>query len=397
MHRFAATDRDGWHDTALVDDTRDAIAALRALETSVHLMVAQLEARGITTTEGGAAGTAAWLDRETGLPRRRAQQLARTAKFLNRHVPTRAALAGDEISLDHVGAISAVVSTRRDRLYEEHEETVLRAARRLPIGDFSPVVRRWASLADDQLADSDAMTQHDGRRWHYAVGLGGTVTTDGFFDPAAGAMLITAIDALSAPDSANAPGGPRTPAQRRADALVELARRYLVADGRLDESDDECGSQRIAEGTAATVSVIVDFETLLGGDAPLEHARSDIDRVGPVPRSTIQRITCDSLLHRTVMDGQSQVIDMGRQRRLVTPTQRRALIVRDGGCIGCGRPASWCQAHHVDLWSHGGLTNLDKLVLVCPRCHTLVHEGGWSVVRTDDGRFRMVPTGRHPP
>jgi 5-methylcytosine-specific restriction endonuclease McrA len=60
---------------------------------------------------------------------------------------------------------------------------------------------------------------------------------------------------------------------------------------------------------------------------------------------------------------------------------RRAVILRDGGCAfpGCGRPARWCQAHHIWHWSHGGPTALDNLVLLCAHHHNVVHHHGWQV------------------
>jgi hypothetical protein len=72
---------------------------------------------------------------------------------------------------------------------------------------------------------------------------------------------------------------------------------------------------------------------------------------------------------------------VGRKQRLVTPTIRRALEVRDGGCRfpGCDRPATWCDAHHLKHWVHGGHTSLENMVLLCRRHHVLVHECGWTI------------------
>jgi hypothetical protein len=51
----------------------------------------------------------------------------------------------------------------------------------------------------------------------------------------------------------------------------------------------------------------------------------------------------------------AQPLDVGRSTRVVTPAQRQALAVRDGGCVfpGCGRPVGWCEAHHVRHWLAG--------------------------------------------
>ena len=85
-----------------------------------------------------------------------------------------------------------------------------------------------------------------------------------------------------------------------------------------------------------------------------------------------------------VLGSAFQPLDVGRAQRLVTPTIRRALIVRDGGCRfpGCDRPATWCDAHHLKHWADGGDTSLPNMILLCRRHHVLVHEAGWTIRRT---------------
>jgi hypothetical protein len=63
-----------------------------------------------------------------------------------------------------------------------------------------------------------------------------------------------------------------------------------------------------------------------------------------------------------VLSGPSQVLDLGRERRLITGPLRRALVLRDRGCAfpGCDRPPRWCDAHHITHWANGGPTNLNK-------------------------------------
>jgi hypothetical protein len=55
----------------------------------------------------------------------------------------------------------------------------------------------------------------------------------------------------------------------------------------------------------------------------------------------------------------------------------------------CGRPPSWCEAHHIDHWDeHGGRTDIDDRVLLCRFCHLLVHNQGWRIVR-DGGDYHL--------
>ena len=96
----------------------------------------------------------------------------------------------------------------------------------------------------------------------------------------------------------------------------------------------------------------------------------------------------------------SQPLDVGRASRVITPAQRSALAVRDGGCVlpDCPRPPSWCEGHHLWHWADGGPTDLANLALVCRAHHRAVHEGGWQLTRGPDGQFTATPAHRgHPP
>jgi hypothetical protein len=56
--------------------------------------------------------------------------------------------------------------------------------------------------------------------------------------------------------------------------------------------------------------------------------------------------------------------------------------------------AGWGQAFVLLklVWGFaGGSTNLDNLILLCHRHHWMAHEGGWQLVRSNDGRMLAVP------
>jgi hypothetical protein len=92
----------------------------------------------------------------------------------------------------------------------------------------------------------------------------------------------------------------------------------------------------------------------------------------------------------------SRPLDVGRSTRVVTPAQRSALAVRDGGCVfpDCDRPLTWCEGHHLVSWLDGGPTDLANLALLCRAHHHAVHEGGWQLTRGPDGRFTAAPPPR---
>jgi hypothetical protein len=103
-----------------------------------------------------------------------------------------------------------------------------------------------------------------------------------------------------------------------------------------------------------------------------------------------------ALLPPTLGGAPTQPLEVGRASRVVSPAQRTALAVRDGGCVfpGCERPLAWCEAHHLRHWLHGGPTDLANLALLCRAHHRAVHEGGWRLQRLPDGRLTATPPHR---
>jgi len=95
----------------------------------------------------------------------------------------------------------------------------------------------------------------------------------------------------------------------------------------------------------------------------------------------IRRLACDANLTRVIFDPESQPLDVGRTKRLVTPALRTAVCARDLRCVfpRCDRLSHWCDVHHLDHWADGGATSIDNLVLLCRHHHVLIHEGGWTI------------------
>ena len=86
---------------------------------------------------------------------------------------------------------------------------------------------------------------------------------------------------------------------------------------------------------------------------------------------------------------------------------RRAVLLRDRGCAWprCGRPAAWCDVHHLQHKKNGGKTSVTDCVLLCQFHHDIcIHRRGWRLVLHPDGTATASdPTGRcctathHPP
>ena len=67
---------------------------------------------------------------------------------------------------------------------------------------------------------------------------------------------------------------------------------------------------------------------------------------------------------------------------------RRAVLLRDRGCAWprCGRPAAWCDVHHLQHKKDGGKTAVTDCVLLCQFHHDVcIHRRGWRLLLHPDG------------
>jgi hypothetical protein len=137
-------------------------------------------------------------------------------------------------------------------------------------------------------------------------------------------------------------------------------------------------------GDATTVIVTVDHQTLVNG--------LDTALIGdaPITAGAARRLACTAGIIPAVLGGDSEILDLGRSRRLFSPAQRKAMAIRDRTCRaeGCDIPAAWCEAHHAaDPWSQAGRTDLADGLLLCSWHHHRAHDHRYRVERTGDRRL----------
>jgi Domain of unknown function (DUF222)/HNH endonuclease len=135
-------------------------------------------------------------------------------------------------------------------------------------------------------------------------------------------------------------------------------------------------------GVATTLMVIVDHERLISGVGVATTSTGDPMSVGQV-----RRLACQAGVLPVVLGGKSEILDLGRARRLVSDAIRKALNLRDRGCTatGCGMPAEFCEAHHIVPWSRGGRTTLADTKLLCSFHHHRAHDPGWQTHHQPNG------------
>jgi len=388
MHNLLAEvadeDREHWFGSALSERLIEPVELRERLDAELLRLAAAWD-RDRAWEADGSLSPSAWLERHSPMTGGQATRLVKTARVADRHPPIANALADGELTTTHMDAIARVMSKARAPLLVDHAETLVDQASALPVRDFTTVMRRWAALADDQLASGTFEERWERRHFHASTTIDGWVAGDFLLDPTAGRALLTTLDHIAPPDPHDAPDGPRSLSQRRADGVADLSNRYL--------SGAKLG------GNPPNVNVIVDIATLNGDTPSLAAMRCDVEGNGPVTKATLGHIMCNATLSRVVMAGDSLVLDMGRKVRLATPAQRRAVAIRDRHCRfpGCNRLPQWCDVHHIDGWfGDEGRTDVANLILLCRRHHMLVENTRWTITRTTNGGFEFTHPGRGP-
>lgn len=177
----------------------------------------------------------------------------------------------------------------------------------------------------------------------------------------------------------------RTEAQRRADALLEMARAAAA-----------CPPD--AKRPLPTVNFVIDATTAAAAadDEPIDPSRyheviSRTDRGNRVDPAAIIGVSLWSLIRRVVVDAKGVAIDLGRTSRLFTGFAREAVMLLEPTCIwpGCDQPHTWCHADHLTSWTTRGPTAPDNGAPLCPR-HNYFKERGFTVFRDDLGTWRII-------
>ncbi|MFF5793709.1 HNH endonuclease signature motif containing protein [Paeniglutamicibacter sp. NPDC012692] len=163
-----------------------------------------------------------------------------------------------------------------------------------------------------------------------------------------------------------------TPPMRHLQTLLNIMRSAGGAD-----SPGKTGLPR------STMVVYCQLTTLLGLAEDAGLTQHGI----PVSPGDLRRTLCEAEVIPMVLNGQSQILDLGRAERYFPDYMRQAILARDGGCIvpGCTVPPEHCEIHHLKPWSEGGLTRLEDGVPHCSSHHHAIHAGQVKDVHDDDG------------
>ena len=358
---------------------------LRRLPVFDHALIAEMDSRDVASVLG-ARTTAAVLVEVLRVSPGEAKARVRAAEDLGPRVGLGgeplpplfghlvAAQAHGAISVEHARVIVDTIDKLPHALQAEHADAA-EAALVANAHEFDPTIvtglaRRIRDHLDPDGTLTDETDRHRRRSVTFHQRRDGSAHGTFEFNASCTARWQTLFDALAKPaKAADDTLDPRSPEQRRHDAMDDAAAR-LLRGGDLPDSG----------GTPATVVVTVTLEQLQTrtGLASTAHG-------GTTSIAAALEQACEAGIIPVVVTDAGGVISHGRTRRIASPRQRIILAGRDRGCSfpGCGIPPAWCQAHHVIAWKDGGDTTIDNLALVCGHHHREFERLGWTCNMTD--------------
>ncbi len=368
------------------DTLADTAAALAVVAARLDALRAQVA--------GAVERSGVWAEREHGSPAALLRSLAP-----NRHVgeagrdvllarrlrdmPLAAeAFRAGSITAAHVKLLGECLHPRFEGQFAAFEAQLVDHAIELSFDAFSRLIRSWKSMADEMVDADDDLKDARARELYLSKTLKGRGELKGTLTPLARSIVGNELQRLEQKlfqdDWAEAverlgQGNVtkddlrRSPAQRRHDALVWMARRSAVAD---DASPLPETRVYVHVSQADLVEALEHDAGLDPEPVPYDESMRELADGTRISRATLLRLLVHSSVRRLVWGPDDELLSAGRSRRFFSAAQREIAIARDRTCsCGCCLPGWLCQMDHVVEWRDGGPTDVANARARCPRSH----------------------------
>jgi len=339
--------------------------------------------------DAGFTGADAWLAKTTTVSRGdAARQVALAADLESGHDATAEALEAGLVSPEHAAVIVRATGQLPDTVSAEQrhvvEASLVEKAARFNPDQLRRIARRSIEAVepDQKIVDAHEneliRSEEQAAQAKCSLSLhdnGDGTTTGHFTIPAlAAAMLGKVLDAMSAP---------RRMREEAADRSFDWRHRRGLAFAELLE---HLPTDHLHSKTAATVVVTIDHTVLAGA---MKAAHLDTDQA--LSAGAARRLACNAGILPAVLGTKSVALDLGRESRLFSESQRVAKGLEHTTCAasGCGRPYAWCELHHRQPWAQGGRTDLADAIPLCAQHHHWIHDTGYNNQTMPDGSIRF--------
>ncbi|WP_298461999.1 DUF222 domain-containing protein, partial [uncultured Cellulomonas sp.] len=356
-------------DLAVVDGPAAAVVARRLAVVASRAVVARVRLLPVIDTDGlwalsGARSFPVWVSHDHQVSVQTARAQVRLGRALRDHLPaTSDAAAAGAVTVEQAQVLATLAPTtaqRREVLadpaHECNEAFLVGQAARLSVDETRVLARQWAAYADPDADDRGYVESCD--REHLELSrMGDGYHLEGQLTIEHGQTLKAALAAVTPVPAVD---DDRTPTQRRAQALADLAAitldQGLVGTGRtvrprvtvlVDEPTFRARARaalaRPTQGTLLeeTVTPASGHDSAPSAPPALTAAMLTGQAVAggpqyedrtPIPRALLDRIACDSQINRIIFGPHAEVLDVGRAERTFTRHLRAAITARDKHC-----------------------------------------------------------------
>jgi hypothetical protein len=378
---------------------------LRSLTHAIHqaqgLLVDTMAVSADVADHDACASAGAWLGMHAQVERGEGARLQRLADAAVRWRRVREAMRDGLLSPARAAAITATldalgpeVSVAVREQAEAHliglaEHHDVRELKRLGAAVLEVIDPAGYEAGEQARLEDELAKAREATRLSIRSRGDGTSRLSGVIPDAAAERLKTYLNAFSSPRHDHAVGqGAADGTDEPSPYLDDVTGRRLSGDRVRGEAF--CAFLEAADphrmpsqgGAATTIVITMDLDKLRAGLGWATTGDNDKLTAGEV-----RRLACQANLIPAVLGGASEVLDLGRSKRLFSPAQRRALGLTWRTCAidACEIPGDWCEVHHLDPWASGGRTDLAKGVKLCPRHHHYVDDPRFTLTRTPTG------------
>jgi hypothetical protein len=332
---------------------------LARLESFVTNATAAFDSSGNWAPDG-ARNAAAWLVTRCRMPKVRARAVVRRGRALRQLPDCSRAWADGDVTVAQVDVIADLRRGWTQEALARDEAMLVDQASTLRFDLFARAAQYWKQAADPDGAEDEDKRRHSCRDVYLDHSFGGMWLGKITLDPVSGSIVAGELERIEramfeadyAAAKADGGGKPaladllRTPGQRRADALVEMATRSQMApsDGRRP---------------TPLLSILVDYGTLRGRVCELA------DGTVIAPGSLLPWLD-EAYLERVVF-APARRVEVSESARVFSGATRRAIQLRDRECTHpyCDVPAASCQVDHIVPFTAGGPTIEENGRLLC--------------------------------
>ena len=332
-----------------------------SFEAAEAQVMGRWDQRKVWRADGAKTG-AAWLAAKQHLPIAETRRRLRHARVLRSFPKVAEAWERGEIDRTHVTTLLGVRTARTAEAFEAEHEELLESATTKGFVDFKRHCDTWEFFRDPDGAEQKDRHDEDARELHLNQSFGGMWFGKITLDPVNGVIVDHTLRAIEKElfDAEWAEAKerlgrdpmvmelPRTPAQRRADALVEMAIRARTAPA-------------YGRRPAPLFTVVVGLESFTGPILELWNRTV-------ITPGTAATWLSEADVERIVFESPSRVIDVGARRRFFRGALRRSIQVRDRTCFHttCDEPPRWQdEIDHIHESSKGGPTTQENGRLGC--------------------------------